>query len=122
MKKVLNCLNSIPIFIKIIIILVIIIIGLLIFKKNNVNKIETYPSDVDLKYGLEKTYRNAQNISCDFFAKINYGNDYYKYSCNFDYKINEEDKEFITDAKTCVDCEIQDNKWICSISSKECFK
>lgn len=121
MKKFFNNLKkyftikNILLFVLSLTIIILIVISIHFYK----NKALTLPSDSDIKYGLENTFKSVSNISCNEYSKVTYNELVYKYTCTFDYVINEEvHKEY----ESCVDCMIKDDKWTCSISSSKCFK
>lgn len=98
-------------------VIILIVISFIIFNNKDIEVTED-----DLINGINKTYKNASDVSCDFYTNVKYGTKYYsKYYCNFKYKINEDDEE--KETNSCVDCEVNDEgKLVCNIGSSKCFK
>ena len=104
--------------------LICIILSCIIVLRENKQE-QTLPSDADIQKGLETTYFHLDNMDCEYYDTVTYDKKYYKYTCHFDYYYEEEEtKEIKTvkDATSCVDCEIVNQKWVCKIGSKTCFK
>ncbi len=101
-------------------IVIVLIVLLYISSKHKVN---TMPSNADLLVGIEKTFKNVDNLKCEFDSKVHYNEDVYKYTCHFSYEI-QKNEEVISnpDYERCTICMIHDEKWDCSISTSKCFK
>lgn len=101
-------------------IIITLIVALIISYKHKVN---TKPSNADILAGIEKTFKNVNNLECEFYTKVHYNEDVYKYTCHFSYEIQKDDNVISnSDYERCAICMVQDEKWDCSISSSKCFK
>lgn len=117
MQRIKNLFTISNIIIFILFIICILLSIFLIFSMKN--KPLTLPSNADIQAGLENTFKDISNLSCNKYTKVTYENEVYKYTCIFDYSLN---SEVYKEYESCVDCMIKDNKWTCSISSTKCFK
>lgn len=87
------------------------------------HKVKTMPSKADLLAGVENTFKNVDNLNCEYYGKVHYNEDVYKYTCHFAYEIKkDEDVISNSDYERCTICMVHDGKWDCNISTSKCFK